>query len=98
MLFEAVYNLRPDCSFKVVNDKLIWLDDINKKPSSLEIDSEVIRLKKLYDNTEYQRLRKKEYDKLNQYEMQYDDLINNTTTWQDKIQEIKDRFPKPTGI
>tara|TARA_R110000796_G_C14353923_1_gene411945 strand:- start:72 stop:377 length:306 start_codon:yes stop_codon:yes gene_type:complete len=35
-----------------------------------------------------------EYTKLNQPEMQFDDLINNTTTWQDAILAIKAKFPK----
>lgn len=45
---------------------------------------------------EYMSLRKKEYDKLNQYEMQFDDLQNNTTTWQDAILAIKAKYPKPS--
>lgn len=44
---------------------------------------------------EYQRLRKQEYDKLNQFAMQYDDSINGTTTWIDAINEIKAKYPKP---
>jgi len=42
----------------------------------------------------YQRLRKAEYDQLNQFEMQFDDQLNGTTTWQDAINEIKARHPK----
>ena len=45
-------------------------------------------------NTEYQRLRKAEYDKLNQDEMRFDDLVNGTTTWQDAIIAIKNKYPK----
>lgn len=45
--------------------------------------------------TEYQRLRKAEYDKLNQYEMMFDDQINGTNTWVDAINAIKAQFPKP---
>ena len=35
------------------------------------------------------------YQKLNQDEMRYDDLINNTTTWVDAIKAIKAKYPKP---
>ena len=35
-----------------------------------------------------------EYDKLNQWEMQFDDNRDGTTTWVDSINEIKERFPK----
>ena len=39
--------------------------------------------------------REEEYNKLNQFEMQFDDKVNNTTTWVDKINEIKAKYPKP---
>ena len=45
--------------------------------------------------TEYSRLRKAKYDLLNQDEMRYDDLVNNTTTWRDGIAAIKTAHPKP---
>jgi len=47
-----------------------------------------------YDSQEYARNRKAEYDKLNQFEMQYDDQQNGTTTWVDAINDIKARYPK----
>jgi|TARA_R110002050_G_C8679014_1_gene492772 hypothetical protein len=47
-----------------------------------------------YDSQEYARNRKAEYDQLNQFEMQFDDKKNSTTTWVDKINEIKGRHPK----
>ena len=50
----------------------------------------------LWNATEYARLRKAEYDKLNQDEMRFDDLMNGTTTWQDAILAIKAKYPKPT--
>ena len=42
----------------------------------------------------YQELRRSEYNKLNQDEMRFDDLINSTTTWVDSIKAIKDKYPK----
>ncbi len=44
--------------------------------------------------TQYQRDRKAEYDQLNQFEMQFNDDRDGTTTWVDKINEIKGRHPK----
>ena len=38
--------------------------------------------------------RKAEYDQLNQFEMQFDDDRDSTTTWVAKINEIKGRHPK----
>lgn len=46
----------------------------------------------------YKSLRKKEYDKLNQNELMYNDKINGTDTWIVKIQEIKAMYPKPNDV
>ena len=58
------------------------------------VDAEVTRLQAVYDSQAYARSRKSEYDQLNQFEMQFDDQQNNTTTWVDAINDIKARFPK----
>jgi hypothetical protein len=39
--------------------------------------------------------RQEEYAKLNQYEMQFDDQRDGTTTWVDAINAIKAAHPKP---
>ena len=59
------------------------------------VDAEVTRLQAAYDAQAYSRLRKVEYNLLNQDEMRYDDLVNGTTTWQDAIAAIKLANPKP---
>ena len=45
-------------------------------------------------STQYSRDRKAEYDQLNQFEMMFDDKRDGSTTWVDKINEIKSRYPK----
>ena len=45
-------------------------------------------------STQYQRDRKEEYDKLNQFELIGEDSINGTTNHRDAILAIKARFPK----
>ena len=43
----------------------------------------------------YVELRVAEYPSLEeQFDMQFHDQLNGTTTWKDTIQEIKDRHPK----
>ena len=59
-----------------------------------KVDAEVARLKAEYDSQAYARNRKAEYDQLNQFEMQFDDDRDSTTTWVDTINEIKGRHPK----
>jgi hypothetical protein len=58
------------------------------------IQTEIIRLQAVYDSQEYARLRKAEYDQLNQFELQFNDQANGTTTWVDAVNEIKARYPK----
>ena len=58
------------------------------------ITAEVTRLQAEYDSKQYARARATEYAALNQFEMQFDDQQNNTTTWVDAINDIKARFPK----
>ena len=58
------------------------------------LDEEITRLQAEYDSRDYARNRKAEYDQLNQFEMQFDDDRDGTTTWVDKINEIKGKYPK----
>ena len=58
------------------------------------IKVEIKRLQAEQDALAYQELRRSEYNKLNQDEMRFDDLINSTTTWVDSIKAIKDKYPK----
>jgi len=58
------------------------------------ITAEITRLQDIYDSQEYARNRKAEYEQLNQFEMQFDDQLNGTTTWVDAINAIKQEFPK----
>ena len=64
------------------------------KPSEADCTAGVAALQAEYDSQEYARNRKAEYDQLNQFEMQFDDDRDSTTTWVDKINEIKGRHPK----
>ncbi len=44
----------------------------------------------------YKGNRLAEYAKLNQFEMQFDDQRDSTTTWVDAVNAIKAQFPKPS--
>lgn len=92
---QALQSLRPGAQWVLRGDELEWLDQEQTAPTAEEIDAEVVRLQEDYAAKEYQRLRKAEYDKLNQFEMQFDDAQNGTTTWVDAINAIKAQFPKP---
>ena len=93
-LEEAVASLRPKASWSHLNGVFTWLDTTQTQPSDSEITAEISRLQGIYDSQEYARARATEYAALNQFEMQFDDQQNNTTTWVDAINDIKARFPK----
>ena len=95
--FKAIQRLRPNALVSVLDNNVIeWMDDTQTQPTDLEISNEVTRLQAEYDSLEYSRLRKAEYDKLSQDEMRYDDLKNNTNTWELAIDAIKLEYPKET--
>jgi len=91
---EALQSLKPKAEWVLRGDVLEWHDLVQTEPTQSEIDAEITRLQAEYDSQEYARNRKAEYDKLNQFEMQYDDQQNGTTTWIDSINSIKAKYPK----
>ena len=91
---DALISLKPGAEWTLNVDELTWHDAVQTEPTQAEIDAEVIRLQAVYDSQAYARNRKEEYDQLNQFEMQFDDKENTTSTWVDKINEIKGRHPK----
>ena len=91
---EAILSLLPNARFAMVDSTItVWEDD-RPQPTDDEIDAELNRLQAEYDSLSYARSRKQEYDKLNQFEMQFDDQRDGTSTWIDSINEIKERCPK----
>jgi uncharacterized protein YqiB (DUF1249 family) len=91
---DALQSLKPNAEWALRGNVLEWLDAVQTEPTQAEIDAEVIRLQAVYDSQAYARNRKAEYNQLNQFEMQFDDKEDSTTTWVDKINEIKGRHPK----
>ena len=92
---DALLSLKPNAEWTLRGDVLEWLDSGQTEPTTLELSNEVTRLQAVYDSQLYARTRKAKYDLLNQDEMRYDDLVNNTTTWRDGIAAIKVAHPKP---
>ena len=82
-----------DSKNKIYANLVIHSDDA--KPSESDCIAGVAALQSTWDGQAYARTRKAKYDLLNQDEMRYDDLVNNTTTWRDGIAAIKTAHPKP---
>tara|TARA_R110000744_G_scaffold256077_1_gene371547 strand:- start:146 stop:436 length:291 start_codon:yes stop_codon:yes gene_type:complete len=91
---DAIKALRPKAQFVIRGDVIEWMDDVQTQPTDAEITAEVTRLQAVYDSQAYARSRKAKYGLLNQFEMQFDDAANGTTTWIDAINAIKQEFPK----
>ncbi len=65
-------------------------------PTKAEAETKLVELQAEYDATEYARNRKAEYPSIeDQQDMQFHDAIDGTTTWQDAIQAVKTKYPKP---
>ena len=88
---EVDFSLETD---SMRNTTFLWWASDKPQPSVEEIEAAEIEWQAAYDSQEYARNRKAEYDQLNQFEMMFDDDRDSTTTWVDKINEIKGRHPK----
>jgi hypothetical protein len=95
-ILEAILAINPTAKCSTSNediDNIRW--DEGQTPISKEdIQAKQTELQAEYDAQAYARNRKAEYDQLNQFEMQFDDDRDGTTTWVDTINEIKGRHPK----
>lgn len=92
MILDAILKINPNAKAKVWGDdintcEIEWLENTNP------ISKEDIKAK--INETAYMDKRAKEYPSIeDQLDMQYWDKVNNTSTWQDKINEIKTKYPK----
>lgn len=92
---HALLSLRPGAAWSCGDtyESLVWMDEVQTKPSQEEVEAEVTRLQTEWDRNEYQRLRAKEYP---QWEEQMDILYHQGYDgWKAAIQAVKDKYPKP---
>ena len=90
---DAVISLKPNAEFVMRGSSLEWLDSKQTAPTESEIDAEVTRLTKVYDDKKYQRDRAAEYPSVVD---QLDDIYHNgIDAWKATIKTTKDKYPKP---
>ena len=104
---EALQSLRPGAEWMVIGETyegLQWLEKPvweggQKKPTQAEVEAEVARLQKEWEDTEYQRLRAKEYPDVKEY---LDGLVKGDTeqmqAYIDACLAVKAKYPKPEGV
>jgi len=75
----------------------LYIDGVKVEPSKEELDSIdalAVKLEVEAGKNRYKELRAKEYAKLNQFELMFDDQQNGTTLLEDAINAIKLKYPK----
>ena len=92
---QAIEELSGETDFDCTDTEIVrWGGDDSNKPTEAEIAIKLDEIQTKYDSQEYARNRKAEYDSFNQFEMQFDDKEDGTTTWEDAIDAIKTKYPK----
>jgi hypothetical protein len=101
---EALASLRSGATWSLngnTYEGLQWLEKPvweggQKKPTQAEVEAEVARLQKEWDDAEYQRLRAKEYPDVKEY---LDGLVKGDTeqmqAYIDACLAVKAKYPKP---
>lgn len=104
---KAIISLRPGAQFSLVDEDyntLQWLEPPvyeggQKKPTKEEVEAEIARLQKEWEDTEYQRLRAKGYPDFKEY---LDGLVKGDAkqmqTYIDACLAVKAKYPKPEGV
>ena len=92
---KAITSLRPNAEWVLRGSELEWLDATQTQPSEAEIETEIVRL------TAIEPLRIATENRRNAYFLESDQLFFKAQRgeatmqeWQDKVAEIKARFPK----
>jgi hypothetical protein len=106
-IYEAIKSLRPGAEFGLRDnnyeliqwyEKPVW-EGGQKKPTKEEVEAEVARLQKEWEDTEYQRLRAQEYPDFKEY---LDGIVKGDQeqiqAYIDKCLAVKVKYPKPEGV
>jgi len=93
-IIEAVLAINPDAQLTVSGENF---DNIKWRDGTTPIDKATIEAKQaeLKISQAHIAPRRLAYPSVkDQLDMQYHDLVDDTTTWQDAIQAVKDAHPK----
>lgn len=101
MIVKALIELGyGSCKWSVRNEEIYenlnWLDNEVAKPTEEQIQAKLAELQEEYEANQYQRDRQPEYPSIqDQLDMQYWDKVNGTNNWQEAIEAVKTKHPKP---
>ena len=100
-IVHALYSLRPKAKWSLNGDTyedLQWIEPPvweggQKKPTLEEVEVEIARLQQEWENNQYQRDRQKEYPSIvDQLDTLYHQGLDG---WKEKINKVKEQYPKP---
>jgi hypothetical protein len=103
---DAINSLSPNSQYIIINndyDQITWLEPPvheggKKKPSKQQVEEEIKKIQKNYDDTEYQRLRSPEYPNLSEFADAFYWLQKGDNTkmneYISKCDSIKEKYPK----
>lgn len=109
MISKALRSFYPNAEFIIEDEDIDKIQWIKNKPAEFEFTNEnekqdllnrliaeTNRLDLVEEQLSYQRKRKVEYPSIQeQLDMQYWDKINGTNNWEQAIQAVKEKYPKP---
>ena len=94
----AILAINPDAQVTVNAEdynQITWYDG-TVVISKADIQAKQAELQTAYDVKQYQRDREIKYPTWqDQMDMQYHDLVDDTSTWKDALKAVKDAHPKP---
>jgi hypothetical protein len=91
---DAINSLVPNCIFSILeNGEIHWIQPRIPPISKIQIEEEIKRLEKEYEDNKYQRDRANAYPSIpDQLDMLYH---NGFDAWKTMIESIKKQYPKP---
>ena len=103
-IIQSIVAIKSDAQVSVSADDIDQITLHDGNPTNItneQILAKQVELKADYDAKQYQRDRTNPrgttiYPSIgDQLDMQYHDLVDGTSTWEDAIQAVKDAHPKP---
>lgn len=98
----ALLNIAPGTKWAVESNSyegIRWYSEPTLKPSKEDVTAEVARLKSAWQNSEYQRLREKEYPPITDY---LDAVVKGDLAQQqayiNACLAVKEKYPKPEEV
>jgi len=77
-----------------VHESMVWMDAPDECTAEWLLKNGELVAPAPEPEKTYAEKRYKEYCRLRQFELQYEDEMNGTTTWKDAIAAIKTKYPK----